>query len=84
MHSYLCSKHILLYVSKCNSSSFRSSDGNSSLLHEGDSASQIPQATVELAGYRSVIWPDSLPEWLVDGTGLQEIFCLLQQAQCGH
>ena len=30
-----------------------------------------PQATVELAGYGSVVWPDSLSEWLVDGAGLQ-------------
>ena len=53
------------------SSSSRSSDGNSSLLNEGDSASQVPQASVELAGYRSVVWPDSLSEWLVGGAGLQ-------------
>ena len=54
-----------------SSSSSRWSDGNSSLLDEGGSASQVPQATVELAGYGSVVWPDSLPEWLVDGAGLQ-------------
>ena len=52
-------------------SSSRSSDRNSSLLDEGDSASQVPQASVELAGYGSVVWPDSLSEWLVDGAGLQ-------------
>ena len=52
------------------SSSSRSSDGNFSLLDEGDSASQVPQASIELAGYRSVSWPDSLSEWLVDGAGL--------------
>ena len=51
--------------------SFSSSDGNASLLDEGGSASQVPQATVELAGYGSVVWPDSLSEWLVDGAGLQ-------------
>ena len=34
-------------------SSSRSSDGNSSPRDEGGSASQVPQATVELAGYRS-------------------------------
>ena len=45
------------------SSSSRSSDGNSSLFDEGGSASQVPQATVELAGYGSVLWPDSLSEW---------------------
>ena len=39
------------------SSSSRSSDGNSSLFDEGSSASQVPQATLELAGYGSVIWP---------------------------
>ena len=51
--------------------SSRSSDGNSSLLDEGGSASQVPQASVELAGYGGVVWPDSLSEWLVGGTGLQ-------------
>ena len=53
------------------SSSSRSSDGNPSLLDEGGSASHDPQASVELAGYGSVAWPDSLSEWLVDGAGLQ-------------
>ena len=53
------------------SSFSRSSDGNSSLLDEGGSASQIPPGTVELAGYGSMVWPDSLSEWLVDGAGLQ-------------
>ena len=48
-------------------SSSHSSDGNSSLLSEGGSASLVPQASVELAGYESVVWPDSLSEWLVDG-----------------
>ena len=38
------------------------SDGDSSLLDEGGSASQVPQAFVQLAGYRSVVWPDSLSE----------------------
>ena len=42
----------------CSSSS-RSSDGNSNLLDEGGSASQVPQASSELAGYGSVVWPDS-------------------------
>ena len=45
-------------------SSPRSSDGNASLLDEGGSASQVPQAAVELAVYGSVVWPDSLCEWL--------------------
>ena len=58
-------------------SSSRSSDGNSSLLNEDGSASQVPQASVELAGYGSVVWPDSLSEWLVDGAGLQYMFCCL-------
>ena len=49
------------------SSSSCSSDGNSSLFDEGGSASQVPQASIELAGYKSVIWPDSLSERLVDG-----------------
>ena len=52
-------------------SSSRSSDGNSSLPNEGGSASQVSQASVELAGYGSVVWPDSISEWLVDGAGLQ-------------
>ena len=53
------------------SSSSRSSDGNSSLLDEGGSASQVPQASVQLAGNRNVVWPDSLSEWFIDGAGLQ-------------
>ena len=36
-----------------------------------------PQATIELAGYESVIWPDPLYEWLIDGAGLQQMFCCL-------
>ena len=54
-----------------DSSSSRSSDVDSNLLDEGGSASQAPRASVELAGYGSVVWPDSLSEWLVDGAGLQ-------------
>ena len=46
-------------------------NGNSSLLDEGGSASQVPQASVQLVGYGSVVWPDSLSEWLVGGAGLQ-------------
>ena len=41
-------------------SSSCSLDGNSSLLYEGGSTSQVPQATVELADYGSVVQPDSL------------------------
>ena len=37
----------------------------------GGSASQVPQVSVQLAGYGSVVWPDSLSEWLVGGAGLQ-------------
>ena len=54
-----------------SSSSSPLSDGNSGLLNEGGSASQVPQTTIELVGYGSVVWPDSLSEWLVDGAGLQ-------------
>ena len=54
-----------------SSSSSCSSDGNSSLPDEGGSVSQVPQASVELAGYGSGVWPDSLTEWFVDGAGLQ-------------
>ena len=64
-------------MGRYTSFSSRSSDGNSSLLNEGGSASQVPQASVELAGYGSVVWPDSLSEWLVDGAGLQQMFCCL-------
>ena len=32
---------------------------------------RTPQATVELVVYGSVVWPDSLSEWLRDGPGLQ-------------
>ena len=56
-----------------SSSSSRLSDGNSSLLGEGGSASRVPK----LAGCESVVWPDSLSEWLVDGAGLQQKFCCL-------
>ena len=50
-----------------SSSSSCSLNGNSSLPNEGGSASQDPQASVQLAGYGSVVWPDSLSEWLVGG-----------------
>ena len=60
-----------LYKTSTPVTSSRSSEENTSLHDEGGSASQVPQATVELAGYWSVVWPDSLSEWLVDGTGLQ-------------
>ena len=61
----------LLKPEDSSSSSSRSSNGNSSLPDEGGSASQVPQASVQLAGYRSVVWPDSLSEWLVGGAELQ-------------
>ena len=51
------------------SSSSRSSDGNSSLLCEGGSTSQISRAAVELASYGGVVWPDSLPGRLVERRG---------------
>ena len=60
-----------------SSSSSRLSDGNSSLLNEGGSASQVPQATLGLAGYGSGVWPDFLSEWFVDGAGLQHMFFCL-------
>ena len=60
----------LTWAGILSSSSSRLSDGNSSLLNEGGSASQVPQASVEFAGYGSMVWPDSLSEWLVDGAGL--------------
>ena len=53
------------------SSTSRSSDGNSSLLDEGGIGLQVPQASVELEGYVSVVWPDSHSVWLVAGAGLQ-------------
>ena len=62
---------ILTSQRMASSSSSRSSYGNSSLLNEGGSVSQVPQASVEFAGYGSVVWPDSLSERLVDGAGLQ-------------
>ena len=52
-----------------SSSSTRLADGNSSLLDEGGSTSWVPQAAVQLAGYGSVVWPDSLSEYLVGGRG---------------
>ena len=59
------------------SSSFHSSVGNPSVLDEGGRASQVPRAIIELVGYGSVIWPDSLSEWLIEGAGLQQMFCCL-------
>ena len=41
------------------------------LLDESGSASQVPQDTVQIAGYGSVVWARFLSEWLVDGAGLQ-------------
>ena len=67
-----------------DSSSSRSSDGNSSLPDEGGSASQIPQASVQLAGYGSVVWPDSLSEWFVGGAGLQQISVVWLPVPQGH
>ena len=61
-------------------SSSRSSDENSSLLDEGGSASQVPQATVELEGHGSVIWPDSLSEWFVE-EGRTAVDVLLSDCQ---
>ena len=54
-------------ISSSSSSSSRSTDGNYSLLDEGGCTSQVPQATVELAGYGNVVWPDSLSEDLTPG-----------------
>ena len=70
-------RRVSSFSSSSSSSSSRSSDGNFSLFDEGGSTSQVNQATVELAGYGSVVWPDSLSEWLVDGAGLQQMFCCL-------
>ena len=64
-------KSSLSLTSRCVSSSSHLSDRKSSLLDEGGSASQVPRASVELAGYGSVVRPDSHSEWLVDGAGLQ-------------
>ena len=49
------SMHVHKGTSTQTSSSSRSSDGNSSLLDEGGSASQVPQASVQLASYGSVV-----------------------------
>ena len=76
--------HVLPLSLVISSSSSSLSDGNSSLLNEGGSTSQVPQATVELAGYGSVVWPDSLSEWLVDRAGLQQMFCCLLPVLQGH
>ena len=62
---------LTIFTTRLTTSSSRSSDGNSSLPDEGGSASQVPQASVQLAGYGSVVWPDSLSEWLVGGAELQ-------------
>ena len=70
MRSFVKYTHSL-FLPTFSSSSSRSSDGNSSLLDEGGSALQVPQASIELVGYGSVVWPDSLSEWLIGGAGLQ-------------
>ena len=44
---------------KFSSYSSRSSDGNSSLLNEGGSASQVPQASVELKA--TGVWSGQFP-----------------------
>ena len=31
----------------------------------------VHRRSLRLPGYGSVVWPDSLSEWLVDGAGLQ-------------
>ena len=69
-HLVLATTEVAVSFSLVSSSS-PLSDGNSSLLDEGGNASQVSQATVELAGYGSVVWPDSISEWLVVGAGLQ-------------
>ena len=59
-------------------SSSRSSDGNSSLLDEGRSASQILQATAKLVvGFGSVVWPGSLS----DGSYRTAVDVLLSDCQ---
>ena len=52
-------------------------DGYSSLLDEDGSTLYFLQAVVELVSYRGVVWPDSCPVWLIEGTGLQQMFCCL-------
>ena len=59
----------LASVNQISSSSSHSSEGSANLLNDGGSALQVPQATVELADDRSVVWPDSLSEWFLDGAG---------------
>ena len=44
---------------------------SSCLLDKGDSTLQVPQATIEIAGYGSVVLPDSFSEQLVEVAGLQ-------------
>ena len=74
----------LLICQACSSSPSRSSDGNSSLLDEGGSASQVRQATLELPGYGSVVWLDSLSAWFVDGAGLHQTLCCLTASTCSR
>ena len=63
--------YVYAFTDLDTSSSFRSSDGNSSLLNKGGSTSSVPQAITELSGYGSVVWSDSLSEWFLDRAGLQ-------------
>ena len=60
-----------------SSFSSRSSAGNSSLLDESGSTSWVLQAAIELADYGSVVWPDSHFGQLIEGAGLQQMFCFL-------
>ena len=60
--------------SSSSSSSSCSSDGNFSLFHKRWQYIVSPTGYLRIAGYGSVVWPDSLSEWLVEGTGPQQMF----------
>ena len=47
------------------------------LFDERGGTLKVLLAAVELANYGSVIWLDSLLERLVEGAGLQQMFCCL-------
>ena len=65
------------------SSSFRSSDGHSSLCDESSSTLQVLQTAVELPGHWGGVGPGPLSERLVKWAGLQQMFCCLVASLAG-
>ena len=68
---------------RSSSSSSRSSDRQRSFLDEGGRSLQVLQATVELLGHCLVVRPYPLSERLVEGAGLEQMFCCLTSSPAG-